>query len=631
MTGGVTLGVLGHVDHGKTALVRALTGIETDRLPEERERGLSIVLGFSFLETDRGVVDLIDAPGHEDFIRAMVAGATGIDAVMLCVAADEGVAPQTVEHFDIANLLNVGQGLIAITKVDRSNEGGIAGLRRDIAGLVAGSPLAEAPIVECSAVTGDGIESLKAHLVSLAGTGKRHEPGDGAFLPVDRLFTRHGFGVIVTGTLRHGEIGVGERIVVQPAGHEASVRGIEVHGRAVEIARPGQRVALNLRGVELSALDRGDVVATPDLLRATRRVDGEVSILPTAEALTNGVRVRLLCGATAVTATARLLGCDAIEPGSSGLVQWRLEREIATHRTERYIIRRLSPAATLGGGRVLAVNPRRHRRFDDSIVARLTALGSGDLEGAVRSLLADARDPVAVVSIGDATGHSEAEIRDVLPRCDAVEIRAGFVVADASIEALAESVTAGVEGLHAGSDAAVGFDVAAISREVGIDTDSELLRHVVDRLVDQGTLLRNGSLLCLREHDALASLTDRQRDVYETLDSLFGRSGLEPPDWRQLVGSDPIRKAMLKMLIESGRVVRLRTYDRKASQLLHAAAIEAAMASLAERYPYPEAFAVKDARDVLGSTRRFIVPLLEHFDAIGATERNGNLRRLRQR
>ena len=334
MTRSLTLGVVGHVDHGKTALVRALTGIATDRLKEERERGLSIVLGFAFLDTPHGVVDLIDVPGHEDFIRAMIAGATALDGIVLCVAANEGVMPQTVEHLNIARLLGVTRGFSVLTKSDLVTADELALAREDVAGLVHETFLEHAPIFEVSTALGVGLTGVREAIGAIAALPFERPPHDRFFLPLDRAFTLHGFGLVVTGTLRDGPLRVGDEVELMPARRRATVRALQNHGRAIEAAAPGQRVAVNLRQLHKQDVEHGAVLASPGTLTPTQRLDMELELLADApRALKNGTVLRFLTGTTEANARLRLLDRRELAPGDTALAQLTLDREIARRRT----------------------------------------------------------------------------------------------------------------------------------------------------------------------------------------------------------------------------------------------------------------------------------------------------------
>ena len=313
----LVLGVIGHVDHGKTSLVRALTGMETDRLPEEIKRGISITLGFAHARIGGGEVDFVDMPGHERFVRTMASGATGINAALLVVAANEGVMPQTREHVDIAGLLGVGQAVIAVTKADLVSPGELDATAREAAALVAAAGLAAAPPVPVSAVTGAGVEALKGAITAVwEGASAPDELGF-AYLPVDRAFSVAGYGTVVTGTLRRGKLLAGDEIEIVPAASPVRVRGLQVHGARVNEASPGQRVAVNLRGIEPAQVPRGTALATPGLLPASAWITVELRAVQEAPALATGARLVLLIGTEEVGARLRLLDRDALEPGES--------------------------------------------------------------------------------------------------------------------------------------------------------------------------------------------------------------------------------------------------------------------------------------------------------------------------
>ena len=355
----LTLGVIGHVDHGKTALVRALTGIETDRLKEEKERGLSIVLGFSYLQFPHSVIDLIDVPGHEDFIRAMISGATAIDGVLLVVASNEGIMPQTREHFDIAQLLGIDRGLIVLTKTDLVTEEELDAVEKEVGLFVSETFLESAPVIKTSAVKSKGIPELQRECELLEVKSSLPKMNtEGSFLPIDRVFSMQGFGLVATGTLRLGPLQNGTSVEILPNGGIATIRGLQNHNKYVDKVMPGQRVAVNLRNIKKDELKRGSVIGTPGFLKATKRLDVKVSLLNNlTDDLKNGELVRVLFGATDVVAKVRLIDKPSIEPGSSGLVQLRCQSDVVTHKTERFIIRSLSPIFTIGGGEILDLNP----------------------------------------------------------------------------------------------------------------------------------------------------------------------------------------------------------------------------------------------------------------------------------
>ena len=389
----VIVGTAGHIDHGKSALVRALTGTDPDRLKEEKERGITIDLGFAFLtDPERLTLGLVDVPGHERFVKNMLAGAGGIDVVMLIVAADESVMPQTREHFEICRLLRVKKGVVVITKVDLVEPELREIAAMEVSELTNGSFLEGAQTVYISSKTGEGVDELKRVLFNIA-AGVEGRPSDGLFrLPVDRAFTMKGFGAVVTGTLASGTIAVDEEVEVLPRGAKARVRGLQVHGEAVERALAGQRTAVNLQGIEMSEVVRGNTLARPGTLLPSMMLDAELEVLPSSPTpIKDLARVHLHVGTAVAVARVRVLRNEgALAPGTRGLVQFRLEAPVVATASDRFIIRRYSPLETLGGGRVLDPSPTKHSVTSREVAERLSALGSGDRVEACALFVAEA-------------------------------------------------------------------------------------------------------------------------------------------------------------------------------------------------------------------------------------------------
>ncbi len=632
MTPALTLGVVGHVDHGKTALVRALTGAETDRLKEERERGVSIVLGFAFLETPHGVVDLIDVPGHDNFIRAMIAGATALDGIVLCVAANEGVMPQTVEHLNIARLLGVTRGFCVLTKTDLVSADELALARADLAELVSDTFLVRAPVVETSATAGTGIDAVRESVAALAATRIAREPRAGFFLPLDRAFTLKGFGLVVTGTLRGATLRVGDDVELLPARRRATVRALQNHGRAIEVAEPGQRVAVNLRHLNKDDVEHGAVLASPDSLTPTQRIDVEFQLLADApRVLRNGSVLRFLTGTTEANARLRLLDRREVVPGDTALAQLALDREIATPPNERFLLRRPSPPRTVGGGRILDVNPPRHRRFDARVKAQLETTASGDLERILAQRLDQAgASGVPLAALATELGVGGAAIDAAVARLPAIAITAYFAVATSAYDALLAGIVTALERFHREEPFKKGLDAAKLARELPSEPGAEVLQHAVRLLIAQKKVHNSHEVLSLAGHDPFATLDDRERRAAAEIEHAFRTASLDPPAPATIVGTDHARQNAYRLLLETSRLVRLRTVDRDAQLIMHANVVDAARAALTRQFPYPKPFLVKDVRDLLHATRKTVVPLLEHFDAIGATVRSGDQRRLRE-
>ena len=630
MTQGLTLGIVGHVDHGKTALVRALTGTETDRLKEERERGLSIVLGFAFLETEHGVVDLIDVPGHEDFIRAMVGGATALDGIVLCVAANEGVMPQTVEHFNIARLLGVETGFVVITKTDLVDVEALAAVEAQVERFVRGTFLEGAPVLEVAAVSGVGIDAVRDAVTRLAAAAVERETLGPCFLPLDRVFTMRGFGLVATGTLRGGEIHVGDTVEILPAGKASTVRALQNHNRAVERAAPGQRVAVNLRHLSRDDVARGDVLAMPGAIVPARRLDAEVQLLEDAEQpVKNGALVRFMTGTTEAMARLRLLDRQELLPGDVGLAQINLDRDIATRAAERFLLRSYSPMRTIGGGRILDVNPRRHRRFDAGVRLRLETAASGDVERIVEQRLEEAGGAgIRLVEL--AKDFGAAALDAAVAGAGAIRVTGDVAVAPSAYGALVARVIEALEHFHREAPLKRGIDTASLANELASRASIEVVQHAVKELIAEGRVQSRHELLSIAGYDPFARLGEPERKLVGEIEQAFRAGGLAPPSSEIVVGSSKAAQVIYGLLLETGRLVRLKTYDRKAAIALHAETLEEAKRAIARKFPYPQPFAVKDVRDLLGSTRKHVVPLLEHLDATGWTVRSGDQRRLRE-
>ncbi|NTV82065.1 MAG: selenocysteine-specific translation elongation factor, partial [Candidatus Aminicenantes bacterium] len=411
----VIVGTAGHIDHGKSALVRALTGTDPDTLPEEKARGMTIELGFVFLD-DPGYakqIVFIDVPGHERFVKTMAAGASNIDAALLVIAADEGIAVQTREHFDILRLLGVRLGAVALTKSDLVDAQRLAELTATVRHFLLGSFLADAPIVPVSALTGAGVDAVKAVLQDI---GRRvpARSDSGIFrMPIDRVFTMRGFGTVVAGTILGGSVRTGDRVAVYPEGLVARVRGVQVHGSKAEASAVGRRTALNLQDIDKEALRRGQVAAAEGSLAPTSRLDARLDVLGSAEReIKHRERVRLHIGTDEVMARLAVIGAQTVAPGASAPVQFILERPTVALPGDRFVIRLFSPVVTVGGGLVLDASPEKHKRFSGAVLEGLEKLG-GSARDAVEQMFAQAGGtPQGVREIALKAGRSETEVAD---------------------------------------------------------------------------------------------------------------------------------------------------------------------------------------------------------------------------
>ncbi len=623
MTARLLLGVMGHVDHGKTALVRALTGVETDRLAEEKRRGISIALGFAPLRLPGAVVDLVDMPGHERFVRTMVSGATGVNGVLLVVAANEGVQPQTVEHVDIAGLLGLRRAIVVVTKADlvppaqAQAAGRAAGLLAAAAGLVASAP------VLTSAARGAGLDALRTAIAAaLAATPD--QPDDGfAYLPVDRAFTIAGHGTVVTGTLRHGRLAAGDVLQVAPAGAEVRVRGVQVHGTPAAQGEPGQRVAVNLRGAGLDALGRGAALCSPGLLAPAPWLSVQVRAVAGAPALANGAALRLLFGTTEVDARLRLLDRDHLEPGESALAQLHCGEPVAVPAREPFILRVASPPSTVAGGTVLDPAAVRLRRRAPGPLARL--------EG-----LAGATPARIVAAEVDAAGLAGVALRRVArlagvapPLAAALLAGPGFVLTRSGHAMAADvlrRVAARLPPLLAPAEE--GLSREALHRLLP-DVGAGVLEEAAAHLVAAGTLWQDRGKLRLRQVQREGEAARAEAAAAALLAEALRRGGLTPPDGDTLA-PDVRTRRLVDRLVREGIVVRAPDRVQKRDILFHHEAVEAARQLLRPLLGGP-GLLVREAGEALGISRKFSVPLLEHLDAIRFTRRVADRRVLAQR
>jgi selenocysteine-specific elongation factor len=475
-----------------------------------------------------------------------------------------------------------------------------------------------------------GVEAVRLALADLLAATPPRAAGPRFFLPLDRVFALRGFGTIGTGTLRAGEIRKGQSVEILPARREATVRGLQTHNEPIERALPGQRVAVNLRGVDRGELKRGDTLATPGFLRPTRRLDVELGLLEGAPRFRNGATVRVLLGTTEAIARLRLLDRRELGPGETALAQLRCDREIATQAGERFIVRSHSPMVTIGGGGVLDAVPERHRRFDAVVTERLASLASGDMarivEGRVR---AAGNRGVDRDALSLELGVSPEQVSAVLEEIDAIEIDERHAIDPASCAQLLESLVAAVSRMHESEPLRVGVPAAGISSLLSGEPAPAVLRYAVDRLVVDGRLAMRGGMLSLPDFDPFAGLGALERNLVARIERQYLAARFAPPPLAEVIGQDTAKRGVFRLLLDSGRLVQLRTYTRGTDLVLHSDAIDQARRSLESHFPYPRQFAVKDVRDLLGSTRKHVVPLMEHFDATGVTARHGDLRSLR--
>jgi selenocysteine-specific elongation factor len=612
----LTLGTAGHIDHGKTALVRALTGVDTDRLPQERERGISIELGFARLQLPSGQsLSVVDVPGHERFVRTMVAGATGIDLFLLVVAADDGVMPQTREHVAVMELLEVPAGVVALTKADLVSDAQATAARVGVAELLADGPYARAPLVTVSAARGTGLDELRAQLEAAAGAA----PSSGALsgparLHVDRSFSLQGIGTVVTGTLWSGGVARGDSVRIEPGGRRARVRGIEVHSEPRERAGAGQRVALNLAGVDRSEVRRGEVVVAGDAAAsAGHLLDVELRLLPGARPLRHGARVHVHHGTRETPARVAFLESELLEPGEQGLAQLRLERPLLAVTGDRFVVRSVAPADTVGGGRVLDPSPRRHGRGDVH-VRRLRALGSGDPLELLRVEIERAGS-----GLGDEGRADELRLLEAAGDAVAVGDRTRRWFAPRLLDRARADLLAAAK---AGDDPRP-RSAAALAHAAGLDADGA--GAVLDSLSAEGAVTRrDGGYAPPRD-------TPEPPDpVACRLVELLAADGLEPRSVDALAAEAEVSPAgareRLDRLAASGDVTRV-----KPGLYYHPAGLERARAEVVSLCEREGSATIASLRDRLATSRKYAQAVLEHLDGARVTRRVGDEHVLRRK
>lgn len=646
------IGTAGHVDHGKSTLVKALTGIDPDRLAEEKERGMTIDLGFAWLSLPSGrEVSIVDVPGHESFIKNMLAGVGGIDAALLVIAADEGVMPQTREHLAILDLLRVPRGVVALTKAELVDDEWLELVREEVEELLKPTTLAGAAILPVSAYTGQGLKTLITHLDSLLQEAEQRQNIGRPRLPVDRVFTMTGFGTVVTGTLLDGSFKLGQEIELLPAGIKTRVRSLQTHRQQVEVAQPGSRVAINVANVARSEIERGNVVALPGQMRPTMLFDARIQLLADApRVLQHNTLVDVYSGAQEIPARVRLLDIDELQPGQSAWAQLRLSQPVVIARRDRFILRIPSPSMTIGGGEVVDVAPRYHRRWQAAVLENLERLSQGSPEELVLAVLqrrASTRGTTGSKAVPRFQGYELGEIakqcnlaRDVTLNTlttllserrvrqigvEGVERAEGLWFAQSVWEQMVEETIRMLSDYHQHYPLRSGLSKEEWRTRSGLSPKVATLIFPI--LQAEGSIdLVTGSMTTPASSGSLIRLpgfephfTQEQQKQAERLLRRFEENPLAPPgraEAEESAGSE-----VVAALIEQGRLVKLNdnilflkeTCDQAITQLVHYLRIHQTMTAA-------------EARDVLGATRKYVLPLLEYMDTLRITRRIGDER-----
>ena len=628
------MGTAGHIDHGKTTLVKALTGIDCDRLAEEKKRGITIELGFAHTQIDGREVGIVDVPGHERFVKHMVAGATGIDFVLLVIAADEGVMPQTREHIAICSLLGIERGVVALTKTDGVDEEWLDLVREDVRDFLSDTFLAQAPLVPVSAHTGAGLDHLRRELRTCMEAVQANRALDLVRLPIDRVFTMRGHGTVITGTMVSGRLEVGQEVTLYPRGQKAKVRQVQVHGRGAEQALAGQRTAVNLLGLEVEDVQRGEVVGLPGTLFPSKRWDAELSCLPGApRPLKHRTEVHLHHGAAEYQARIFLFDADALRPGETRPCQVVFAEPVAALFGDRFVVRSFSPLQTVGGGRVLhPLAPRRSRRRTDPL--SIAALADAEDAERVRMHLAMAgAQGVSLARLRVVTDIEGRALSAILGRLSSAhevvcydrdqQIYVHGEVMTRSAEDLLETVRA----FHRENPQRRGVAKSVLASGWGRLLPAKLFHLVVEKLKRQGAVEYDQDLLWLPGHSS--SLSEASRDVSQEVLDLLRSSGLMPPLVKEMAErfatSDKELLKVLTFLQEQGEVTKVQE-----GMFMSSEALNGLKERVAVFFRKNEEMRPADFKELSGVSRKFAIPLLELLDRERLTMRVGEVRKARR-
>jgi selenocysteine-specific elongation factor len=609
------LGVIGHVDHGKTALVRALTGQDTDRLPEEKQRGISIALGFAHIQIDADTdIDLIDMPGHERFVRTMISGATGIDAVLLVVSANEGIKPQTIEHIDIAALLGLRRAIVTISKIDLVSPEQAQCVADDTVRLLAQRDFKCAPAVMTSALHAQGVDALRDALRSLAAQQQPRSTDGLVFMPVDRAFSIAGHGPVVTGTLRGAAVKPGDTLELLPLRRAVRVRAVQVHGANVPAALPGQRVALNLRDVDSDELQRGMVLAVADTLALSDWLTISIQSVASAPPLTNGMRLTALLGTSELEVRLRLLDRDVLAAGESGFAQLHCAQPVAMPAGEHVVLRLASPPQTVAGGKVLEPETRRLRRKTVAILKRLKDLNDlPTLELLNAEVQREARAGTSLSCLSQLSSLTTSRVVELLRDLPVVIGKSGLVVWKADVEKLLARIPA----LLAAHATGLTHDklLAALP-----GASIAVLDEMLARLQARKLIVERGKQYFIPKPDEDRARVDQETHLMTQLAERLRRDGLTPPLPAEIINS-PQSKRAIERLLRDGVIVRAVDRAKGKELFFHRDAIEQAQQVLAPLLTNAPGLLVTDIAAALGISRKFCMPLLDHLDTVKFTRR----------
>jgi selenocysteine-specific elongation factor len=632
----IILGTAGHIDHGKTSLIKAVTGIDTDRLKEEKLRGITIELGFASLELPSGLhLGIVDVPGHEKFVKNMVAGATGIDIVVMVIAADEGVMPQTREHMEICTLLDVKHGMVVLSKMDLVDEEWLELALEDVRDFTQGTFLDGAPIVPVSSTNGQGLEDFIKALDELSTQVPEKPPSSLFRLPIDRVFTMKGFGTVITGTLISGRVKVGEDIMIYPTGIVTKVRGIQVHNQSVTEAQAGMRTAINFQGLEKSAVNRGEILSSPEALKPSYMVDVLCHFLESnKKPLKSRTQVRFHTGTSEVLGNLILLDREELVPGDTTVAQIRLDVSVALVKDDRYVIRSYSPIRTIGGGQVLNPIPAKHKRFKSEIVQELTDLTVIESEEIISYHIRAHGD--RGVSFSDLLIMSNITEKHLLNTMQGLLSKRIAILVDKenqiyihaeSFGKLKQAMFDHLENYHKSNPLKAGMSKEELKSKLPPAMGAKLFNLVFNHLSKNNEIIQEGQTVRLAKHKV--SLQVDQADSRKKIMTAYTQNGLTPPYFKDLAQtldmSTDQAKDMLKLLVDEKSLVKV-----KEDLYFHTEAVNTLKGKLVDFLIANEEITTPQLKEIAGVSRKYLIPLIEYFDAKNVTIRVGDVRKLRK-
>lgn len=632
----IILGTAGHIDHGKTSLIKAVTGTNTDRLKEEQLRGITIELGFASLDLPSGRhLGIVDVPGHEKFVKNMVAGATGIDMVAMVIAADEGVMPQTREHMEICSLLGVEHGLVALTKIDMIDADWLELVEEDIRDFIAGTFLEDKAIVPVSSASGEGIDAFVSALDDLSGRIPERSSSNLFRLPVDRVFTMKGFGTVITGSLMSGTVKVGDNVMIYPSGIPSKVRGVQVHGEPVETAHSGMRTAINFQGLEKASIERGQVLSTANALLPSYMVDVSLHYLESnKKKIKNRSRVRFHTGTSEIMGNLILLDGEDLRPGEDTVAQIRLDAPVAVVRDDRFVLRSYSPVRTIGGGQVLNPVPEKHKRFRPEVVEGLKGLMTHDPEEIITyHVQAAGVRGVSFSALMIMTNLSEKPLdkylQTMLSKKDVIQIdkEQRLFVHKASFEGLQKDMSNHLQAYHGKNPLKSGMPKEELKSKLPATVGPRVFTMTLNQMTAANIIAQEGDSVRLTTHKV--SLGEDQAGMKKKISALYLENGLQPPYFKEVLKTldfdSSLAKDVLMLLVAEGVLIKA-----KEELYFHNEPMRRLKEKMIAFLKTHGEITTPQFKEMTQASRKYVIPLLEYFDASHVTLRVGDSRKLRQ-